>query len=299
MRPTFVLETTYRGCMAKQRGWLEWEAEQAREWIAVPGAADDKYSRGVLGVRTGSEEYPGAAVLGVEAAMRAGVGLVRYLGPRRASTLVLQRRPEAVTMPGRVQAWLLGSGMAASARDSVTAAALQDALAEGLPTICDAGALDLAALATGPTVITPHYRELAGLLAGQATPPTPAEVAAAPGEWAIRAARLLKVTVLLKGAVTHIASPSGARLTVSTAPAWLATAGSGDVLGGILGALVATHSAQIETDADALAALAATAALIQSQAARRASAGGPIVALDVALAVPATIARLLANEPPE
>ncbi len=285
--------------MAKQRGWLEWEAEQAREWIAVPGAADDKYSRGVLGVRTGSAEYPGAAVLGVEAAMRAGVGMVRYLGPRRASSLVLQRRPEVVTVAGRVQAWLLGSGMAASARDSVTAAALQDALAEGLPTVCDAGALDLVGLATGPTVITPHYRELAGLLAGEAKPPTAAEIAAGPGEWAIRAARLLGVTVLLKGAVTHVASPSGARLTVSAAPAWLATAGSGDVLSGILGALVATHSARIDTDADALAALAATAALIQAQAARRASAGGPITALDVAEAVPATIARLLASKPNE
>ena len=279
--------------MAKPRGWLEWEPEQAREWIAVPLAEDDKYSRGVLGVCTGSEEYPGAAVLGVEAAMRAGIGMVRYLGPRRASKLVLQRRPEVVTVPGQVQAWLLGSGMSASTRDDATIEVLDKALADGVPTVCDAGALDLASRANGPTVITPHFRELAGLLSTQRRPATATEIAASPGEWAIRAAKLLGVTVLLKGAVTYMASPSGAQLTVSTAPAWLATAGSGDVLGGILGALVATHPREIETDAAALGALAATAALIHAEAATRASAGGPITALDVAEAVPAAIAVLL------
>lgn len=281
--------------MAKPRGWLEWEPEQAREWIAVPLAEDDKYSRGVLGVCTGSEEYPGAAVLGVEAAMRAGVGMVRYLGPRRASKLVLQRRPEVVTVPGQVQAWLLGSGMSASTRDDATIEALDNALADGVPTVCDAGALDLASRAKGPTVITPHFRELAGLLSTQGRAATATEIAASPGEWAIRAAKLLRVTVLLKGAVTYMASPSGAQLTVSTAPAWLATAGSGDVLGGILGALVATHPREIETDAAALGALAATAALIHAEAATRASAGGPITALDVAEAVPAAIAVLLSQ----
>lgn len=266
---------------------------EARDWIAVPGRADDKYTRGVLGVRTGSDDYPGAAVLSVEAAMRTGVGMVRYLGPARAETFVLQRRPEIVTVPGQVQAWLLGSGMAAAARDAETAAALEQALDEGLPTVCDAGALDLAGRATGPTVITPHFRELAGLLGLSGQPVTAAEVADAPGEWAIRAATALRVTVLLKGAVTHVASPAGTLLTVSSAPGWLATAGSGDVLGGILGALLATHSARIAADADALAALAATAAVIHKLAAARASDGGPIAALDVAEAVPATIAALL------
>lgn len=279
--------------MAKPRGWLEWNPEQAREWIAVPVAEDDKYSRGVLGVCTGSEEYPGAAVLGVEAAMRAGVGMVRYLGPLRASNLVLQRRPEVVTVPGQVQAWLLGSGMSASTRDSTTASVLDDALADGVPAVCDAGALDLVGRASGPTVITPHFRELAALLSTQRRPATATEIAASPGEWAIRAAKSLGVTVLLKGGVTYMASPSGARLTVTIAPAWLATAGSGDVLGGILGALLATHSREIETDAAALGALAATAALIHAEAAIRASAGGPITALDVAEAVPGAIAALL------
>lgn len=290
--------------MAKPRGWLEWGAEQAREWIAVPAATDDKYSRGVLGVRTGSDEYPGAAVLGVEAAMRTGVGMVRYLGSPRAADLVLARRPEVVTVPGRVQAWLLGSGMSAASRDAALDAALDAAFAEHLPTVVDAGALDRVPARDGqhsrdgwyrPLVITPHARELSVLLAGHATTVSAAEIAANPAEWAIRSAGMLGATVLLKGSTTHVASPSGFHLTVSGATGWLATAGTGDVLGGILGALVATHSDQATTDADALAALAATAAVIHGHAASRASAGGPITALGVAEAVPATIATLLAG----
>ncbi|MDY7526748.1 NAD(P)H-hydrate dehydratase [Cryobacterium sp. MDB1-18-2] len=282
-------------------GWQAWDDERAREWIAVPGASADKYSRGVLGVRTGSRAYPGAAVLGVEAAMRTGLGMVRYLGPRRATSLVLQRRPEIVTAQGRVQAWLLGSGMDASERSPATLEALEGAFAEGVPVVCDAGALDLVGSHSGPTVITPHYRELAGLLSGAGSGAvsgrrvdvTPAEIAADPGEWAVRAADLLGVSVLLKGAVTYVASPGGTRLTVTGAPPWLATAGAGDVLGGILGALFATHAAALEADAEACAALAATAALVHGLAAARASAGGPLVALDVAEAIPATIAALL------
>ena len=277
----------------KPRGWLEWEAEQARDWIYRPQADDDKYSRGVLGVRTGSKDYPGAAVLGVEAAVRTGLGMVRYLGPRRAETLVLQRRPEIVTVPGRVQAWLLGSGINAGTRTDATTAHLDLALAEGLPTVLDAGALDLVSHGIGPTVITPHAGELAVMLADEAKPGSASQIAANPGEWAIRAARLFDVTVLLKGAVTHVASPAGALLTVSTGPAWLATAGSGDVLGGILGALLATHADQLEADAASLAPLAATAAFLHAEAAKLASRGGPIAALDVAETVPRVVAALL------
>ncbi|MGY4859741.1 ADP-dependent NAD(P)H-hydrate dehydratase [Cryobacterium sp. AP23] len=280
--------------MAKPRRWLEWGGAEARDWIAVPQASDDKYSRGVLGIRTGSTDYPGAAVLGVEAASRTGVGMVRYLGPRRVSTLVLQRRPEVVTADGRVQAWLLGSGIDAGTRSPETTARMREALGQGVPALLDAGALDLVGDGTGTRVITPHYRELAGLLGRSGETVDAAEIAAAPGDWAVRAAGLLGVTVLLKGSTTFVASPSGIRLTVSGSPAWLATAGSGDVLAGILGALLATHSATLQADADALAALAATASFVHAAAADRASGGGPIVALDIAEAVPATIAALLA-----
>lgn len=273
--------------------WQEWQVGQAREWISVPDPGDDKYSRGVLGVCTGSSEYPGAAVLGVQAAARAGVGMIRYVGPAAAAQLVLARRPEVVVGLGRVQAWLLGSGLDGANLTAEAASNLAEAAASGLPVVCDAGALDYARRATGRTIITPHYRELAGLLARTGVSVNPATIAADPGEWAVRAAEMLGVTVLLKGSVTWIADSAGVRLTVSDSPSWLATAGSGDVLGGILGALLATHHDRLQSDAAALPALAATAAWVHAEAAKRVSAGGPITALDVADAVPATIVALL------
>src|SRR6476620_7023894 len=102
-----------------------WIPEDTARALRKPTAADDKYSRGVLGIRTGSEAYPGAAVLGVEAAWRTGLGMVRYLGPDRPTGLVLARRPETVTADGRVQAWVIGSGTDASARTPSDTAALR------------------------------------------------------------------------------------------------------------------------------------------------------------------------------
>ena len=272
-----------------------WSADDAARHIRVPGPGDDKYSRGVLGVLTGSAQYPGAAVLGVEAALRTGVGMVRYLGPARAADLVLQRRPEAVVGPGRVQAWLIGSGMDHADRDDDTRTLSAAAMAEGVPTVLDGGALDLHAAAVGPVILTPHYGELARLLGARgATGADVAAIAASPGEWAARAADQLGATVLLKGSTTHIAGP-GIALTASLAPSWLATAGAGDALAGILGALVATHAADIATDPTMLARLGATASVLHGLAAARASHGGPLTILDLATAVPGTIAGLLSS----
>jgi ADP-dependent NAD(P)H-hydrate dehydratase / NAD(P)H-hydrate epimerase len=278
-----------------------WTPAEASAWIAEPGIEDDKYSRGVLGVVTGSAQYPGAAVLGVEAALRTGVGMVRYLGPSPASTLVLQRRPEAVTSTGRVQAWLLGSGMDhdrvwAGSGASAARARLAAAIGQGLPTVLDGGALDLYSVAAGPVVITPHYRELARALGAEA-----GDISRDPRAAAVGAASSLGVTVLLKGHTTWVASPTGLVLEVASAPSWLATAGAGDALGGILGALVATHAGAIGAegaDVDVLARLAATASVIHGLAATRASAGGPLTILDLCAAIPATIAELLAAPSP-
>ena len=292
---------------------LEWTAEHAAGVLRMPTASDDKYSRGVLGVRTGSQRYPGAAVLGVEAAHRTGLGMVRYLGPERPTALVLARRPETVTADGRVQAWLIGSGTDASERRAAETRALRDLLAGEVPVVVDAGALDLVADAPGgapwraPVVVTPHDRELArlrdaaGLAALDLTGPGVDRTAAA-----VDTARALGVTVLLKGARTVVATPAGVARTVTSPTPWLATAGTGDVLGGILGALVAGAAGAAEAagaadeagalDVEALGALAATAAFVHGRAAAAASearAGGPITALDVAEAVASVIGALL------
>ena len=264
--------------------FTEWTPVDAAGYVKTPTTTDDKFSRGVLGVITGSDEYPGAAVIGVEAALRTGLGMVRYLGPRRAEDLVLAQRPEAVLGQGRVQAWLIGSGTAAEGYASNDA---DFAMTQGVPTVLDAGALALANARTGPVVITPHYRELGRLIEID-----PAQIAADPGAWAVRAAEQLGVTVLLKGHTTYVAGP-GIALVARSAPTWLATAGAGDALAGILGALVATHASEIESDEGMLARLAATASVIHGLAADRASAGGPLTVMDLAAAVSPTIAELL------
>lgn len=280
--------------------WSTWSADEAAAWIAPPGAHDDKYSRGVLGMVSGSLEFPGAAVLGVEAAHRTGVGLVRYIGPRVVRTAVLGRRPETVVGRGRVQAWLLGSGIDQTRRSFVLLGDLQHALADRVPVVLDAGALDLVGTHTAPTVITPHLRELARLLEAREVRSSLDEIRADPAAWAERAAHELGVAVLLKGATTHVCDPAGNRYVVEAPTHWLASGGTGDVLGGILGALAATHHARLATDAEALTALAATAAWIQGEAALRASTangGGPVVALDIAQAVPGVVGGLLAMRP--
>ncbi|MFT4284977.1 MAG: NAD(P)H-hydrate dehydratase, partial [Protaetiibacter sp.] len=228
-------------------------AAEARDWIAVPGPDDDKYSRGVVGFATGSARYPGAAVLGVEAALRTGVGMVRYLGAGRPTRLVLQRRPEAVTAEGRVQAWVVGSGQDPDALDDYSAAVRDRALADGVPAVIDAGALAFADRAVGARVLVPHAGELARLLGRER-----AEVTAdAPGA-ALEAASRFASVVLLKGHTSYVADPDGGLLDVSVAPAWTATAGAGDALGGVLGALLATHALELDADPGAAAPLAAT-----------------------------------------
>lgn len=264
-----------------------WTPDDAARHVRIPSAADDKYSRGVLGVITGSDQYPGAAVLGVEAALRTGVGMVRFLGGERVSTLVLQRRPEAVASDGRVQAWLIGSGTDHAAREAHTEAAIEEALGQSLPTVLDGGALEWVRRSTGPTVITPHFGELARLLGIDKQ-----RIADDPAHWAQWASDDLGVTVLLKGNRTYVAG-GGVLLAASSAPTWLATAGAGDALAGILGSLVATHVDDLAAEGSLLARLAATASVIHGLAAERASAGGPLTILDLAAAVPATIASLL------
>lgn len=266
----------------------EWDAGDAAALLREPTDDDHKYSRGVLGVRTGSHEYPGAAVLGVEAAWRTGLGMVRYLGP--AIDLVLQRRPETVGQPGRVQAWLIGSGTDAAARPPAERARLAELVAGSEPVVVDAGALDLVREATAPVVVTPHDREHAHLrdLIGLGEPGS--DRAAAARETAAASGAV----VLLKGAETLVVAPDGRVLVVRQGTPWLATAGTGDVLGGILGALVASHAAVRALTVDDLAPIAATAAFVHGRAGRRAG-PGPVTALDVAEAIPGVVAELLAG----
>ncbi|MDN4481479.1 NAD(P)H-hydrate dehydratase [Demequina muriae] len=279
----------------------DWGAEQVRERWPVPPSDADKYSRGVVGVVAGSDAYPGAAALVVSGAIRAGAGMVRYVGPARAQDLVLSHRPECVVHdPGdaaeslpRAQAWVVGPGVA---DHPIQDAAIGAVMASGLPMVVDAGALEEVARsrASGSrdapsdrVLLTPHAEELMRTLEALRHDATILDIAADRAGHARLLAETARATVLLKGARTLIASPGGHVLELPSAPPWLATAGSGDVLAGIAGALLAAGL----TAADA----GACAAWAHARAAESANRGGPVAALDVAQALPHVIAALLGS----
>ncbi|GAW52087.1 MULTISPECIES: NAD(P)H-hydrate dehydratase [unclassified Nocardioides] len=242
----------------------------------LPSPAPDaqKYTRGVVGVRAGSAQYPGAGLLSVAGAATGLCGMVRYVGDAAVADRVREAHPEVVG-EGRVQAWVVGSGGGESAGDELAAA-----LADGVPVVVDADAL---AHLTGPlpvpAVLTPHAGELASMLGVER-----ATVEAKPLEHARRAAATYDCVVLLKGRHTLVATPDGRVRATTTGTSWLATAGAGDVLGGLIGALLASGL----TPYDA----ASVGSWLHGAAATVASGGGPIVAGDVARSIPAAVRGL-------
>ena len=268
-------------------------ADVADLW-PVPGPTTHKYGRGVLGVLAGSAAYPGAGVLTVGGAVGAGVGMVRHVG--EAGAAVLAAHPEVLVGQGpsdRVQAWVAGPGLP-------DAAGVAEVLAAGAPTVLDAGALDAvpAAGRLGPhVVLTPHAGELARLLTALGHPVTREQVEAEPYRWARAAHEATGATVLAKGAVTVVVGPRGA-YAQADAPPWTATAGAGDVLAGIIGALLAGRAEDALADPGLSARLAAAAALVHGRAAALANPGGPVGASALAAAVPAAVAAVLAEDGP-
>ena len=248
------------------------EAGDVRTLLPRPGAADDKYTRGVVGVVAGSPRYGGAGVLATGSAIVGGAGMVRYAGT--APDAVRARYPEVVVHEGeppsqlRVQAWAVGPGMGT---DAAAADLLRDVLAGDVPVIVDADGLTLLAehpelvrARRAPTVLTPHDREFARLAGDVGTDRVGA---------ARRAARQLGATVLLKGNATVVADPAGRGYVNPTGTPWLGTAGSGDVLTGLLGSLLA---AGLDPPL-----AAAAAAFVHGVAGQRAAAVGPPSAVDV------------------
>lgn len=217
------------------------EALQHAEVAALlprPAAESDKYRRGVVGVVAGSARYPGAAVLAVAGALHGGAGAVRYVGP--AGDAVIARFPETLvsagppSKAGRVQAWVVGPGVGEDAE------VVDEVLASDVPVLIDADALRLAQRGavrarSAPTLLTPHAGEAAALLRVDR-----AEVESTRLDSARRLAERYGATVLLKGSTTVVADPAGGPVRVNpTGTSWLATAGSGDVLSGLAGSLLA------------------------------------------------------------
>ena len=274
----------------------KWSAKDAARCIITPSDLDHKYSRGVLGLITGSAQFPGAAVLTTAAASATGIGMVRFHSSSGLAHLVLHSTPSAVVQPGKVAAWLVGSGIDSKKYSDITTWLrhrwFKLVRLQSVPTVLDAGALYLAGSLEQPTVITPHSGELSTLLSARGVQVTAEAIEGDPKKWVQIAADTLGVTVLLKGATTYVANDE-LLIQLPVATPWLATAGSGDVLAGILGALVATNVLEILNDYNHLAHVAATASFIHAQAAAKASNGGPINAEAIIEALPNTIALLL------
>ena len=274
----------------------KWSARDAAKCIITPSDLDHKYSRGVLGVITGSAQFPGAAVLTTSAASATGVGMVRFHSSSGLAHLVLHSSPSTVVQPGKVAAWLVGSGIDSKKYSDFTTWLrhrwFKLIRLQSVPTVLDAGALSLAGSLEQPTVITPHSGELATLLSARGVQVSAEGIEGDPKKWVQIAADTLGVTVLLKGVTTYVANDE-VLIQLPVATPWLATAGSGDVLSGIMGALVATNAIEILNDYNQLAYVAASAAFIHNQAAEKASGGAPINAEAIITAIPETIAKLL------
>jgi hydroxyethylthiazole kinase-like uncharacterized protein yjeF len=274
----------------------KWSARDVKKSIVIPSDLDNKYSRGVLGVITGSARFPGAAVLSSGAASATGLGMIRFHSSSGLAHLVLHKNPEVVVQPGPVTAWLAGSGIDAKKYSDVTTWLRHRWFTliakQSVPTILDAGALHLAGKLDQPTVITPHAGELSRLLRSRGMTVESEAIEGDPKKWARVASQELGVVVLLKGSRTVVAQGEDLIELPSSTP-WLATAGTGDVLAGILGALVATNYIEILNDKEHLADLAASAAYLHNSAALLASRGSPITASQVIDYIPAAIGKIL------
>ncbi len=243
--------------------------------LPVPGPESDKYRRGVVGIAAGSARYPGAAVLAVAGALHGGAGAVRYVGP--AGDAVLARFPETLVSDlgpakaGRVQSWVVGPG---AGDDAATVAQVLEA---DVPVLIDADGLRLAdrdtvRARTALTLMTPHAGEAAALL-GVAR----AEVEGARLSAVRELAARYRATVLLKGSTTLVAAEEGAVRVNATGTSWLATAGSGDVLSGLAGSLLAAGLPARDAGS--------VAAYLHGLAGRYAADGAPVGAQDVAKAI--------------
>ena len=275
---------------------ITWNAAKSKKCLVVPKSYDHKYSRGVLGVITGSAQYPGAAVLSTKAAVATGIGMVRFYSSSGLAHLVLHESPEVVVQPGAVTTWLAGSGIVEDRFDDYTTWLrhrwFKVIERQSVPTVLDAGALGLAGKLSQPTLITPHAGELSRILKRLGTNVSADEISDYPIEWASEVANQLDVTVLLKGSKSVVVN-SEIQIQLPAATPWLATAGSGDVLGGIIGAIAASNEIEILNSDSRFAEIAASASFIHDQSARLASKGGPISASSIITRIPEAIRKIL------
>jgi ADP-dependent NAD(P)H-hydrate dehydratase / NAD(P)H-hydrate epimerase len=217
----------------------------ATQLLADAKANDNKYSRGVVGFVTGSERYPGAALLGLEAAYELGIGMCEYSGPKEVSNLVLTKRPETVLGINKSKVLVIGSGIADDDTGQQVVNLLE-ASAMGIPLVIDAGALQVVDCASisSVAILTPHVGEAERLFARLGHIRHQKDIAANMAGSAQELSELTGQAVLLKGSLSVLAIAGFAPIESGPGSAHLATAGTGDVLAGMIGALAARFVAQ-------------------------------------------------------
>ena len=254
------------------------EADDVRGLLPRPSIDAHKYTRGVVGVRAGSDQYRGAAVLSVSGANCGLAGMVRYVPPAGSPELVQAAHPEIVVGEGRVQAWVVGSGGGAGSAEQLTAA-----FADQVPVVVDADALGaLDAPVPVPAVLTPHSGELARMLGVERD-----QVERDQLGHARQAAERYAAVVVHKNRHTLTVHPDGRVRVTTVSPPWLATAGAGDVLGGLIGALLAAGMEPFDA--------ASVGSWVHGEAARLARPDGPVTASEVARSIPDLCARLFGS----
>ena len=265
-----------------------WENAPGLWRLPTHGASAHKYSRGHVTILAGAG-MTGAARLAAAGARRAGAGLATLLAPDRATAEVLRGGDPGVIVSEaplgtlladpRRAAWVIGPGMPA---DDAALDALAAMLAAGRRVVADAGVLAAAAgrpeRLRGAAVLTPHEGEFARLFGAAGDDRLAA---------ARQAAALAGAVVLLKGPDTVIAAPDGRAAINRHAPAWLATGGTGDVLAGIIAALLAGGMPAFEA--------AAAAAWLHGEAAFRCNEG--MLAEDLPAQLPLALLSAVSHRP--
>ena len=251
-----------------------------RPKLRAPSYSDHTYTRGMTAIMAGP--MPGAAVLSSVAAARGGAGAVMLIGdiPAPMPAIMTRRWSDDVLANRKLASVVIGPGLSI---DGEGRRRLDGALAANIPVVLDAGALRLLASSPVPlarrlngvkAVLTPHSGEFEDMFPGLSGSRIDRAVAAADRAGAV---------IILKGADTVIAAPDGRARVATTDGFWLATAGSGDILAGMAGAMLAAGLPPFE----------AASAAVWLHGAAAAHAGPWLVAGDLVDHLPAALSETL------
>jgi hydroxyethylthiazole kinase-like uncharacterized protein yjeF len=275
------------------------EADDTARVFSEPKIDDNKYTRGVVGVIAGSQEYRGAGVLAARAARWGGAGLVRHVGTDvpadlDAPSVISGSTFAATSQDNRITAWVIGPGIGLGESQNQL---ISEALKLSMPLVIDADAITAIARSKELmhqlrqrhqhhfiTVLTPHWGEARVLAEG-----LDVTLSESAPQAALGLSGATSCVVYLKGSIGVIATPNGKVVLSDRMSPHLSTAGSGDVLAGLIASVFAHHRPQ--TDFDAARLLAAALHVHSAAAENIASDGEPVVAEAIEKRIPAAIAQ--------